>query len=117
MGLVLARGMFMSANAPIRISLGSLVEFLDAQGEKDTQARLDALISTNPDIFAVEAVDDERYLVTTRDGHAPRMSRPEARHTFASRFHTPLPKPEGLAPRPRPRQEPAQVDVLAEITD
>ena len=117
MGLILARGMFMSANAPIRISLGSLVEFLDSQGEKDTRARIDALITANPDIFAVEDVNGEQYLVTTRDGQAPRVSPAEARHTFASRFHTPLPKPEGLTPRPRPRQEPAQVDVLAEISE
>jgi hypothetical protein len=117
MGLVLARGMFMSANAPIRISVGSLVEFLNSQGEKDSRAQVDALIAANPDIFAVEEVDGERYLVTTRDGHAPRVSRPEAKHTFASRFHTPLPKPEGIAPRPRQRQEPAPVDVLAEISE
>ena len=117
MGLILARAMFMSANAPIRISLGSLVAFLDSQGEKDTHTRIDALIAANPDILAVEDVDGERYLVTTRDGHAPRVSPPEARHTFASRFHTPLPKPEGITPRPRPRQEQAQVDVLAEISE
>jgi hypothetical protein len=117
MGLILARGMFMSANAPIRIALDSLVEFLDSQGEKDTRARIDRLIAANPDIFAVEDVNGELYLVTTRDGHAPRVSPPEASHTFSSRFHTPLPKPEGIAPRPRLRQEPAQVDVLAEISE
>lgn len=117
MGLILARGMFMSANAPIRIPLGSLVEFLDSQGEKDTRPRIDALVAANPDIFAVEDVDGERYLVTTRDGRAPRVTSPEARHTFASRFHTPLPKPEGATPRPRPRQEVIQVDVLAGLDE
>jgi hypothetical protein len=115
MGLILARGMFMSANAPIRIPLGSLAAFLDSQGEKDSRARIDALVAANSNIFAVEDVDGERYVVTTRDGRAPQVARPEARHSFASRFHTPLPKPEGAAPRPRRRQEAAQVDVLAEI--
>src|SRR4051812_5776565 len=115
MGLILARGMFMSANAPIRIPLGSLAEFLDSQGEKDSLARIDALVTANPDIFVIEDGEGEQFLVTTRDGRAPQAKRPEARHTFASRFHTPLPKPEGVAPRPRPRQELAPIDVLAEI--
>jgi hypothetical protein len=113
MGLILARGMFMSTNAPIKISLGSLAEFLDSQGEKDSRARIDAVVAANPAVFAIEDLDGERYLVTTRDGHAPLVARTETRHTFASRFHTPLPKPEGGAPRPRPRQEAALVDVLA----
>jgi hypothetical protein len=105
----------MSANAPIRISLGSLSDFLDSQGEKDSRARIDALVTANPDIFAVEEGEGEQYLVTTRDGRAPQVTRPQSRHTFASRFHTPLPKPEGSTPRPRPRLEPAPVDVMAEI--
>jgi hypothetical protein len=115
MSLILARGMFMSANAPIRIPLGSLADFLDSQGEKDSRARIEALVAVNPEVFAVEDVDGESYLVTTRDGRAPRIAPGEARHTFASRFHTPLPKPESAAPRPRLRQEAAQVDVLAEM--
>ncbi len=103
----------MSANAPIRIALGSLAEFLDSQGEKDAQGRIDSVIAANPAAFAVEDVDGERYLVTTREGRAPLIARAETQHTFASRFHTPLPKPEEVAPRPRPRQEAALVDVLA----
>jgi hypothetical protein len=117
MSLILARGMFMSANAPIKISLGSLAEFLDSQGEKDSRARIDAVVAANSAVFAVEELDGERYLVTTRDGHAPLVARAENRHTFAFRFHTPLPKPEGGAPRPRPRQEPALVDILAEMDE
>jgi len=117
MGLVSARGMFMSANAPIRIPLGSLAEFLDAQGEQDSRSRIGAVLAANQTIFAVEDLEGEQYLVTTRDGRAPHLPRPEARHTFASRFHTPLPKPERTAPRALPRPELAPVDVLAELDD
>jgi hypothetical protein len=117
MSLILARGMFMSANAPIRIALGSLAEFLDAQGEKDSRARIDAVLAANPTIFALEEVDGERYLVTTRDGRAPQVPQVEAGHTFASRFHTPLPRPARTTPRVLPRQEVAPVDVLAELDD
>ena len=73
MSLILARGMFMSANAPIRIRLGSLAEFLDSQGEKDSRARIDALVTANPDIFVVEDGEGEQFLVTTRDGRAPQV--------------------------------------------
>jgi hypothetical protein len=117
MGLITARGMFMSANAPIRIALDSLAEFLDAQGEKDSRSRIDAVLAANPTVFALEEVDGERYLVTTRDGRAPQVIQAEAGHTFASRFHTPLPKPERTAPRVLPRQEVAPVDVLAELDE
>jgi hypothetical protein len=117
MGLIVARGMFMSANAPIKIGLGSLAEFLNAQGENDSRSRIDAVLAANPAVFAVEDVDGEQYLVTTRDGRAPQAPRTGAQHTFSSRFHTPLPKPVGAAPRPRQRQEAALVDVLAEMDE
>jgi hypothetical protein len=117
MGVVSARGMFMSANAPIRISLVSLAEFLEGQGEKDSRSRIDAVLAANPSVFALEEVDDEKYLVTTREGRAPRAPQTAPQHTFTSRFHTPLPKPERTAPRVLPRPEVAFADVLAELDD
>jgi hypothetical protein len=117
MGVVSARGMFMSANAPIRISLVSLAEFLDGQGEKDSRSRIDAVLAANPSVFALEEVDDEKYLVTTREGRAPQPPQMAPQHTFTSRFHTPLPKPERTAPRALPRPEIAFADVLAELDD
>jgi hypothetical protein len=117
MGVVSARGMFMSANAPIRISLVSLAEFLDGQGEKDSRSRIDAVLAANPSVFALEEVDDEKYLVTTREGRAPQAPQTAPQHTFTSRFHTPLPKPERTAPRALPRPEIAFADVLAELDD
>jgi hypothetical protein len=117
MGVVAARGMFMSANAPIRVSLVSLAEFLDGQGEKDARSRIDAALAANPSVFALEEVDDEKYLVTTREGRAPQPPQLAPQHTFTSRFHTPLPKPERTAPRALPRPEIAFADVLAELDD
>jgi hypothetical protein len=117
MGVVSARGMFMSANAPIRISLVSLAEFLEGQGEKDSRSRIDAVLAANPSVFALEEVDDEKYLVTTREGRAPQAPQTAPQHTFTSRFHTPLPKPERTAPRVLPRPEVAFADVLAELDD
>jgi hypothetical protein len=117
MGVVSARGMFMSANAPIRISLVSLAEFLEGQGEKDSRSRIDAVLAANPSVFALEEVDDEKYLVTTREGRAPQPPQLAPQHTFTSRFHTPLPKPERTAPRALPRPEIAFADVLAELDD
>jgi hypothetical protein len=117
MGVVSARGMFMSANAPIRISLVSLAEFLEGQGEKDSRSRIDAVLAANPSVFALDEVDNEKYLVTTREGRAPRAPQTAPQHTFTSRFHTPLPKPERTAPRAVPRPEVAFADVLAELDD
>jgi hypothetical protein len=117
MGVVSARGMFMSANAPIRISLVSLAEFLEGQGEKDPRSRIDAVLAANPSVFALDEVDNEKYLVTTREGRAPRAPQTAPQHTFTSRFHTPLPKPERTAPRALPRPEVAFADVLAELDD
>lgn len=114
--LMLARGMFMSANAVIRVSLGSLVAFLQSQGNTSSQDDVVAALQANPDIFALETGDDEVYVLTLRDGRAP-ADRPIAvGHTFASRFLTPKPRPErAAAPRQRPRVPEATIDVLADL--
>ena len=113
LGLMLARGMFMSSNAPIKIPTAALADHLGNQGEKEPEKLIDEVVAVNPNIFVVEDIDGEAFLVTTRDGRAPRTALPVTRHTFASRFHTPLPTPERASvPRPRPRPEAAVVDVL-----
>ena len=114
LNLMRARGMFMSANAPIRVSVASLVDFLESQGEKGAADRILSAAAANPTIFAVEDVDGGSYLLTTRDGRAPVVASPDVRHTFAARFLTPLPKPERPAtPRARPQPQEPVVDVLA----
>jgi hypothetical protein len=111
--LLLARGMFMSSNAPIRVSVASLAAYLESQGEKDATTRLNGALAANPAIFALEQIDDERLVSTTRDGTAPTVIEPAMVHTFAARFLTPLPKSDRpAAPRPRPRMTEPVVDVL-----
>jgi hypothetical protein len=114
MSLMRARGMFMSAGAPIRVSVASLTAYLESQGEKNAEAALEAAVAANPENFAIEDVDGERFLITTRDGLIPSALQLTAEHTFATRFFTPLPKPERPAtPRPRPRPQTPVVDLLA----
>lgn len=114
--LMLARGMFMSANAVIRVSASSLAAFLESQGETDGLPALLAAIQANADVFAIEGGEDEQIIATTRDGRAPVEVRQVSRHTFAARFINPLPKPDRPSvSRPRPRSTTPEVDVLAEI--
>jgi hypothetical protein len=114
LNLMLARGMFMSSNAPIRVSVSSLADYLESQGEKGAADRILSAASANPTVFATEDVDGGPFLLTTRDGRAPVVASTDVRHTFAARFLTPLPKPErSAAPRARPRPQEPVVDVLA----
>lgn len=118
LGLMKARGMFMSANAVIRVSVESLATFLEGQGESDAASALLAAIEANPGVFRLETIDDERFVLTTREGRAPsdELVQPDQKHTFAARFLTPLPKPDRPAvTRPRPRPQLPEVDVLDAI--
>jgi hypothetical protein len=113
--LILGHGMFMSANAPIRVSVDSIVAFFEQQGETNARARVEAAVAANPDVFGADTRDDgQMFLVTTRQGLAPATREQSTRHTFASRFLTPLPKPERPEhARARPRPQAPVVDVLA----
>ena len=111
--IMTARGMFMSTDAPIKLSLSSLADYFESQGEKNGRPRLEAAIGANSELFSFEETGEDLLVVTTRAGRAPSQLVPLSRHTFASRFHTPLPKPEAQAARPRPRPQAPMVDVLA----
>ena len=113
------RGMFMSNNAPIRVSLGSVREFLASQAEA-TGEEVDEAIAANPAIFALETDGDETFVVTTREGRSPRHVDAPNVHTFAARFLTPLPKPAvPAAPkRERPKVDPSWASFsLADYAD
>ncbi len=101
-----ARGMFMSDNAPIRVSVEALSAFLQENGDA-TPVQVEAALRDNPAVFAMETRDDEPWVVTTRAGRPPVDETESMSHTFAARFLTPEPKP--IAP-PAPRRERARVD-------
>jgi hypothetical protein len=111
---MLARGMFMSADAPIRVSLTSLVDYFQQQGDVDSRDALESAIAASPEVFDLEQADGDAIVTTTRDGQAPRLQQVDAQHTFSQRFLTPRPRPERpAAPRPRPKPESPFVDALA----
>ena len=66
LGLMLARGMFMSSNAAIKVPVESLADYLGSQGEKEPRELLEAVVTANADIFVIEDVDGEPFLFTTR---------------------------------------------------
>ena len=87
-----AHGMFMSENAPIRIPVEVLSDFLV---EHDGVKKADVLtaIRENPEVFAMETRDEVEYVITTREGHPPNAGTAGITHSFAARFLTPEPKP------------------------
>jgi hypothetical protein len=115
LNVMLARGMFMSANSVIRVPVTMLAEYASSQGKSGGEQAILEAAAANPDVFAVDATGDEPLILTMRDGRAPISVEPVSRHSFAKRFLTPLPQPERSRPRPRP-QEPV-IDVMAEIVD
>lgn len=118
LNVMLARGMFMSANAVIRMPVSMLAEYASSQGKTGGEkAVLEAAVA-NADVFAVDATGEEPMILTMRDGRAPVVVEVVSRHSFASRFLTPKPRPErSLAQRPRPRPQEPVIDVMAEIVD
>lgn len=112
--LLLGHGRFMAADAPIRVSISSVAAFLERQDIQDAMARIESIAAGNPTIFAVEEIDGQRFLITTKDGHPHAKHLTSSTHTFTSRFLTPRPKPErSELARPRSRAQAPLVDVLA----
>lgn len=94
-----ARGAFMSDNAPIKVDIAALADFLEGVSVKDITNAADA----NPDVFAIETDDNgSSSIVTTRIGRVPVPPSPMDAHNLKERLMTPEPKP---APRPRPVRE------------
>ncbi|HEU5430378.1 MAG TPA: hypothetical protein VFU81_01875 [Thermomicrobiales bacterium] len=110
LGLLRTHGRFMSADAPIRVSIASVAAFMQSTGEDDAEPKIEAAIERNPAVFAKDEIDGEPYVVTTRAGRAA-APRAVSINTFAQRFMTPRPKPERPATpvRERPRVDPSWV--------
>lgn len=120
--LARGRGRFMSAGAPIRFSISSLLEFFRSHDDEPAAARLEAAMASNPQVFRVEEIDGERLIVTTLGGRIPDEGPRASTHSFVARFVTPLPKPETP---PQPVRERARIDpswaklpaILADFAD
>ena len=93
LNVMMARGMFMSANAVIRMPVAILAEYASSQGKTGGEQAILEAAAANPEVFAVDAAGDEPMIQTMRDGRAPIVVEPVSRHTFARRFLTPLPRP------------------------
>jgi hypothetical protein len=107
--LVTARGRFMSTNAPIRVTLASILEYVQKTDQSATAEDLTAIVGANPELFALEEFNGEQMLVTSRAGQLPRPPADGGAHSFVRRFMQPQPKPAAPAApvRERPRVDPS----------
>jgi hypothetical protein len=115
--LMLARGMFMSRNAIMRVAIDSLPEFLEKEGISTTVEELRSAVAANEAIFLLSDNGETQLVSMTKDQQAPRSRQQSSRHTFAARFLTPLPKPEPSVRAPKPAAPAVDIDILVELED
>lgn len=107
--LIRAHGMFVSDFAPIRVTLESLSEALEADAET-----VRAAVDANSQVFAIEQRDDVTLVTSTRLGHPPIEMVVDTAHTFPERLLTPEPAPE----RPLRTEKPAvEVPYHSEVEE
>ncbi len=117
-----ARGRFFSTNAPIRISLAQLTEFMDQQepGTEDWSKEISSALTASKKVFAREEDDGEVIFVTTRVGTLPgEIAGIDQAHTLGKRFATPEPK-RAIPPTRRlapSRSTPSYIDVPFTATE
>ena len=117
--LARARGSFMSTNTPILVSVAAIAEFLTGQGDEVSTDQVESAAKANSNVFALNDVDGQQMIATTRSGTVPIASDGVNPHTFADRFMTPLPIPE-RPPRPvreRARVAPSWATLPAVLSD
>lgn len=116
--LMLARGMFMSRNAVMRVSIESLPPVLEKEGVATTVEELLAAMEANATVFEMSENGESHLISMTKDHRAPRLRQQASQHTFATRFLTPLPKPEQPIVRvPRSPVQAVDLDILVELED
>ena len=97
-----ARAAFFSANAPVRLQLTHLAEFLEStDGGSGWSAKIDKALTANPDVFLREEQDGEIVFTTTRSGRPViELVEPDASlNDLKARFATPEPRREPVKPR------------------
>jgi len=90
-----AQGRFFSSNAPIRITLAQLTEFMQQQepGNANWSKDISSALSASKAVFAKEEYEGEVAFVTSRSGRLPGdVVGPDQAHTLGKRFATPEPK-------------------------
>jgi len=115
------QGRFMSIDAPIRLPLDVVVEFVN-QGEASVEARkVENAIAANDHVFVLERTDEAVVVISTRLGRPPMDEIIPFSHSFTKRFITPQPKPETpvMPVRARVRMAPswAVPDALAALSE
>lgn len=101
---LISYGRFMAYDAPVRVTVASLVEFLSKEDAEVDAQKIEAVAAANPKVFLIEERQGVPTLVTTRSGRAPIDHAPDTRHGFAQRLMTPQPKP--VMPIAPPRERP-----------
>jgi hypothetical protein len=87
-------GRFIATNAPIRVKLESVIDFFESIQPGADETSVQRIAELNPGIFSIDVVDDEKFLITTREGVAETARTIDGSHTFQDRLLKPEPKPE-----------------------
>ena len=110
-------GRFMAFDAPIKLTVPTIVELLAQMGTETTPTAIQTAVKKNGAIFSAEVGEEgEASILTTRSGRTPIDSAVDTVHTFAKRFMTPLPKPDKPAYVPRERVVPEAIWAPAEAS-
>ncbi|MDQ3045058.1 MAG: hypothetical protein M3R06_07910 [Chloroflexota bacterium] len=116
--LMYGHGQFMAWDTPIRVSLASLQQYFESHGGFSA-SMVERAVNANSAVFAIEEIDEQKVVVTTRSGLAAQEVDADSSHSFAARFATPLPKPETppVAIRERPRIDPSWASLSDALGD
>jgi hypothetical protein len=102
----------------MRVSIESLPPVLEKEGVSTSVDEILAAIVANAAVFEVSESGESHLVSMTRNQRAPRPKQDTSRHTFATRFLTPLPKPEQPIVRsPKPAAPSLDMDILVELED
>ena len=87
-----AHGRFMAADKAIRLTATSLADALGRAHDGVSTEQIAEAARLNPGAFSVEETDEGVIVSSTRFGKAPVSRSVDARHDFAARMMTPVPR-------------------------